>query len=454
MWWDRSLRACGAALILGSTIGLPVSAAPHGSSLEVDIGFFYNDLSPHGRWYEVDDHGWVWSPRVSSGWRPYTVGHWVWTDEYGWLWASDEPYAWAVYHYGRWDWDPALGWVWVPGYDWAPAWVSFRSGGGYVGWAPLSPGVRWEVGVGFRVGAVQFDRYIEPHRYCFVSERSFLDRDVGRRAVPVSRNVTIVNVTQNVTSYNLSGGRVVNRSLSVDRVERATHRAVRRVRAVEVRSVRDARRVDVKADRVEVFRPAVRRQAGRAEQAPPQGKRLGRPLARDDERRDAVATTRDAEERRQLEHQRELEKQREAEKQRKAEHERQLASQRELERQREADRREQEKRIAREREERERQREELERRQAREREAIEARHRQEIRRPPPQAADELDRRHGQEHRAVDERQQRERQQLEAQREQARREREAPSERRTADDRGADKKKKEKERPKEKPPGGR
>lgn len=32
-----------------------------------------------------------------------------------------------------------MGWVWVPGVEWAPAWVSWRVGGGYIGWAPLPP---------------------------------------------------------------------------------------------------------------------------------------------------------------------------------------------------------------------------------------------------------------------------------------------------------------------------
>src|SRR5262245_40429342 len=135
MRWDRVRRALAAAVIVTVAWTVPVSAA----SLQVDVGLFYNDLAPYGRWYDSSAHGWVWCPRVSSGWRPYTSGNWVWTDDYGWYWASQDPYAWAVYHYGRWDHDPGLGWVWVPGYDWAPAWVSYRSGGGYAGWAPLTP---------------------------------------------------------------------------------------------------------------------------------------------------------------------------------------------------------------------------------------------------------------------------------------------------------------------------
>jgi len=60
--------------------------------------------------------------------------------EYGNMWVSDAPYGWATYHYGRWTYNSYYGWVWLPGHEWAPAWVSWRSGGGYYGWAPMGPG--------------------------------------------------------------------------------------------------------------------------------------------------------------------------------------------------------------------------------------------------------------------------------------------------------------------------
>jgi hypothetical protein len=97
-------------------------------------------LSAHGDWQVSPRYGEVWRPRVAIGWRPYYYGSWLWTDE-GWYWDSDEPFAWAVYHYGRWVYDPAWGWVWLPGYQWAPAWVTWRFGVDAVGWAPLGPGV-------------------------------------------------------------------------------------------------------------------------------------------------------------------------------------------------------------------------------------------------------------------------------------------------------------------------
>jgi hypothetical protein len=124
---------------------------PEQSSVDVSVGIgtpgasvsfstFQDGLSPYGQWVASASYGQVWRPAgVPAGWRPYYYGRWEWTSE-GWLWVSDEPFGWATYHYGRWTTDPALGWVWVPGYQWAPAWVTWRYGADYVGWAPLAPG--------------------------------------------------------------------------------------------------------------------------------------------------------------------------------------------------------------------------------------------------------------------------------------------------------------------------
>lgn len=100
---------------------------------------FHAPLAAHGVWLEVGSYGRCWRPAsIAVGWRPYSYGHWVWTD-CGWYWVSDEPWAWACYHYGWWVYDPIHAWIWVPGIEWAPAWVSWRVGGGYCGWAPLAP---------------------------------------------------------------------------------------------------------------------------------------------------------------------------------------------------------------------------------------------------------------------------------------------------------------------------
>jgi hypothetical protein len=97
---------------------------------------FYNELARYGRWDDDPTYGWVWYP-FDEDFRPYTDGWWVYTNE-GWSFESEAQYAWAVYHYGRWVPMPS-GWAWIPGFVWAPAWVSMRSSDGYIGWSPLGP---------------------------------------------------------------------------------------------------------------------------------------------------------------------------------------------------------------------------------------------------------------------------------------------------------------------------
>src|SRR5215475_4067389 len=100
-------------------------------------------LEQYGGWRPHPRFGEVWVPAaVPPDWRPYQYGHWVYTDEWGWYWVSDDveaDWGWVVYHYGRWAFEPGFGWFWVPGDEWAPAWVNWRYGDQYVGWAPLPP---------------------------------------------------------------------------------------------------------------------------------------------------------------------------------------------------------------------------------------------------------------------------------------------------------------------------
>ena len=112
---------------------------------------FQTALAPYGGWDYDSSYGYVWSPSASivgAAFSPYaTGGHWALT-EYGWTWVSDWNWGWAPFHYGRWI-TRAGRWSWVPGSMWGPAWVSWRSGGGYVGWSPLPPrGMRLAGGYG------------------------------------------------------------------------------------------------------------------------------------------------------------------------------------------------------------------------------------------------------------------------------------------------------------------
>jgi hypothetical protein len=170
------LRLCCAAILAFGT--LCVAPAPASAEVGISLGVFYDSLTPYGDWLYVGPYGRVWRPRVSVvgiDFRPYVSGgHWVYTD-YGWSFESDYEWGWAPFHYGRWLSDSEFGWVWVPDTVWAPAWVDWRYGDGYIGWAPLAP-------LGARIVV---DNYYPA--WCFVPTRHFLARDFYHHAVPLDR---------------------------------------------------------------------------------------------------------------------------------------------------------------------------------------------------------------------------------------------------------------------------
>jgi len=157
------------------------------------VTYFYESLRPYGEWVWNNNYGWVWSPtNVPVNWRPYTEGHWVYTN-YGWTWVSDQPWGWACFHYGRWFYDDYHGWLWYPDTVWAPAWVAWRTGGDFIGWAPLPPRAVWRVGIGFEFNKLDFD--ISWHAYSFCHARDFTDNDISRHIEMHARNVTLVKTT-------------------------------------------------------------------------------------------------------------------------------------------------------------------------------------------------------------------------------------------------------------------
>ncbi|GAB3641613.1 DUF6600 domain-containing protein [Spirosoma arcticum] len=184
---------------------------------------FYNELGPYGQWVQTPEYGSVWIPNVEPGFQPYaTNGHWVVT-EYGNTWVSDYAWGWAPFHYGRWYQDRYRGWAWVPGNDWGPAWVSWRSGGGYYGWAPLGPGININVSVNIPYNYWTFVPQIyitSPRLYTYCVPRP--------RVVNIYQNTTIINnvYRSNNRSYAYGPRReeieyVTRRSVPVYRIENA-----------------------------------------------------------------------------------------------------------------------------------------------------------------------------------------------------------------------------------------
>lgn len=216
-----------------------------------DISDFYGYLGPYGLWVSYSPYGYVWMPRnIEFGWRPYALGQWIWSD-CGWTWLSTERWGWLVYHYGRWGWDASLGWFWVPDNVWGPAWVAWRWGDAYIGWAPLPPGGDFVAGFGFRRWNVPI-----PGRYWnFVRGTQFMDRSLDRWILPSERNVTIINYTRLDVNIRVRENRVVNEGLNVDFVHRMTNQVIERRQLTDARQPGEAR---LEARDVVLFRPTIR----------------------------------------------------------------------------------------------------------------------------------------------------------------------------------------------------
>lgn len=185
----------------------------------VEIALFWDALRPYGDWLWVEPWGWVWTPwDIQPGWRPYTEGHWVWT-HLGWTWVSDRPWGWAPFHYGRWTAHPHHGWIWIPDTVWAPAWVAWRTGRGWIGWAPLPPQARWRSGFGLELGGLDLGVSILEHGWSFCDERDFLDRRIDRRLAPLPRHAYLLRETRDATRYEEVERRVAVRSFGVEEIE-------------------------------------------------------------------------------------------------------------------------------------------------------------------------------------------------------------------------------------------
>ncbi len=179
---------------------------------------FDDALSPYGEWTDVDGTR-VWRPTpsvVGEDFQPYaTNGQWV-SSDYGWYFQSDYAWGWAPFHYGRWALDPNHGWIWIPGTVWAPAWVDWRIGGGYIGWAPLPP-IGWSV-------------VVQPWRpyWCFVPVAHFSGNFWVHR-LPVENIHEAYAATAPVHQAVAFGGARWYAGPPVAQVERASAQPIQRV---------------------------------------------------------------------------------------------------------------------------------------------------------------------------------------------------------------------------------
>ena len=199
---------------------------------DVSVNFFYDNLNG-GNWYQVADYGYVWQPdaATSADWRPYTDGYWAYTDV-GWTWVSYEDFGWATYHYGRWIRLEDYGWCWVPGYEWGPAWVSWRTGGNYIGWAPLPPEGRGEIVYESRpiTGHVDVEFGIGPAYYNFIDLRFIGEPVLRGHFYDYNQNVVYINNTVNVTNITYNNSVVYNYGPDYAVLSRYSTRPIQRLK--------------------------------------------------------------------------------------------------------------------------------------------------------------------------------------------------------------------------------
>src|SRR6266480_2412288 len=218
-------------LLALAMLALVFPALPQARGADVSIDFFYNNLSG-GNWIEVADYGYGWQPDVAANdpnWRPYADGYWAYTDE-GWTWVSYEDFGWATYHYGRWVRLADYGWVWRPGYEWAPAWVSWRFGGGYAGWAPLPPETEVVYESRPLTGQLDVEFDIGPGYYNFVDVRYIGEPVLRSRIVEVNQNVTYINQTVNVTNITYKNKTVYNYGPDLTVVNQYSSRPIQKLK--------------------------------------------------------------------------------------------------------------------------------------------------------------------------------------------------------------------------------
>src|SRR6187455_851863 len=221
-------------------------------SLSVSFQSFYDELSPYGDWISYPEYGYVWRPdNRYSDFQPYrSEGHWAWSDD-GWLWVSDYEWGWAPFHYGRWVNDSYDGWLWVPDYEWAPAWVVWRGGSDYYGWAPMSPGISINLYLG--------NRYNVPYNYwCFAPSRYITSPHLSNYYIDRGRNTTIIHNTTIINNYSRDRGYVIGPSRN--EVERYTGS---RINSVRIRESQRAGRTVARNNEVSIYKPYINRGADR-----------------------------------------------------------------------------------------------------------------------------------------------------------------------------------------------
>lgn len=144
----RKRAARGVLVAMLVATALPLASVPANASaaqavaqgIAPTLEDFKRTLDRFGRFVYSERYGDVWQPSVlPPGWHPYPACNWVYDRSFGWTYDDRTEWGRIVHHYGRWAHDAQAGWVWIPGAEWSPAWVIWRTGAEWTGWAPTPP---------------------------------------------------------------------------------------------------------------------------------------------------------------------------------------------------------------------------------------------------------------------------------------------------------------------------
>ena len=245
-----SLLIAVAALEPAGFSWVPKAQAATNISVNINIGTFYDDLSPYGDWVWYHNR-YVWIPEdVDARWRPYTEGHWAYTRLYGWIWISDEDFGWACYHYGRWGFGRDIGWYWLPGRVWAPAWVVWSFDDDDFAWAPLPPDRYDDVNIVISFGDIP-DYYWQAAPFS-----AFLSIDLSDHVYSDRDRVHTILQNSEPQTVRIENNIVVNNAIEVDTIEKKTKTKVAVLEEKAVDNPGAAGKAD--SNSVAIFNPEVK----------------------------------------------------------------------------------------------------------------------------------------------------------------------------------------------------
>jgi hypothetical protein len=128
---------------------------------------------------------------------------------------------------------------------WGPSWVVWRQGNGEVGWAPLPPAAQG-VSIDAEISA------LHPWAFRFVSEKYLTDQHVSDHFEPITRNVTLVGMTQNSVRFEKASGQFANRGIDVDQIERSAGTSIPRYTLSDASNIQGAQ---IRGNEVAAYRP-------------------------------------------------------------------------------------------------------------------------------------------------------------------------------------------------------